>query len=142
MKTLASLVFFLATSPAFAISAPGGPPWSCRVIAACKPEDTCVATLGLPLNFSLRIVDNQDGKFIFESQGSQRIAMLSSSEEDAKRALENDSLENRVAIALVRTNRVADAHSFWAYPIYSRGTGERFLSEERMLIACNTTRAR
>lgn len=141
VRLTAFFVFLFPATSAFAIVPPGPPPWHCLPIEACNAENICAPLYGLPLGFDLRDVQNEKNKFALKGyNGAERIVLLLPNMEAAKRVVETDRWEGGVSIVLIPNDRVADAHGFWAHSVIVRGTGKRFVSKDKILIACASAR--
>lgn len=143
IRSLSFLVLLLAASSAQAAKRPGGPPWSCLAISACSKQNVCAALIDFRLVFDLYPVEQTEDRFMLEGHGSQnRSVVLSPSLEDARQFIATDKSKDTAAMVIIRNDLFGDAHSFWAYSTLTRGTGERILSDDRMLIACSSIRRR
>ena len=132
------LIFFLLIAPsAFARMDPGPPPWSCDPLAACDGSNSCVPISGLPLSFNLRAIGKEQNRFILKGFDSrERLAAIFSSKEQARIFVEDDNWVDRVSVILIPNKEIADSRNFWAHGVLVRGTGERVLRPEHLLISC------
>ncbi|KQV32576.1 hypothetical protein ASC97_03130 [Rhizobium sp. Root1203] len=74
--------------------------------------------------------------------GYERTALELPSSEDAKHFAETYSAVEPPPFILIRNDMISDAHGFWLQSMSQRGNGQRILTEEKMLVACNSIRKR
>ncbi|MDQ0561965.1 hypothetical protein QO004_003766 [Rhizobium mesoamericanum] len=141
MRFIASLLLLFAASAAMAMMPPGPPPWSCSVMAACNAADTCIYLNALPMQFKLTQIKG-DTYHLEGYDGYERAALELPSLEDAKQFAETYSSIEPTPFILIRNNRISDTHSFWLQTISRRGNGQRFITKEKMLVACDSVRNR
>lgn len=90
------------------------------------------------MGFNLRELENEKNKWVMEGlHGRERFAAVFSSLDDARLFVETGHPESRASTILVPSDVVADARGFWAHSTIVRGTGERFIGKDRVLIACS-----
>ncbi|WFE91736.1 hypothetical protein K1718_10355 [Roseibium porphyridii] len=136
LALLLSSLFF--SSAAMAIMDPGPPPWNCSPRAVCNGDNVCLTVFGPPMDFVLHKVEFEENSFVLEGMhGDERLAAIFSSIEDAQFFVETNHSDNRSPIILIPDDTVSDAHGFYVYSIGSRGSGERFVSEEKLRVVCS-----
>lgn len=138
MRFIASLLFLVMASAAMAIGPAGPPPWSCSVAAACSATDTCVALYALPMRFKLTRIEGD--RFDLEYDGSEQAALILPSLRDARQFAETYGSFEPPPFILIPNDKISDTHSFWLQPIFQRGTGQRFIADEKLLVGCNSIR--
>ncbi|KAA9383194.1 hypothetical protein [Neorhizobium galegae] len=141
MRFIASLLFLFPASTAMAVMLPGPPPWSCSVSAACNAANMCVRLITLPIQFKLTQVEGDAKKYhLVGYDGYERAALEFPGLEDAERFAKTYSSAEPTPFILIRNDKIADAHGFWLYTISQRGSGQRILTDEKMLVACSSIR--
>lgn len=89
------------------------------------------------MGFEVRELRNDKSRLIMKGlYGTEPLAALFSTYEDAQSFIEDEHSAEGISIILLPTSIVSDARSFWAHNIITRGTGERFVGTERLLISC------
>lgn len=123
----ALLLSAMLAGPALAEVAPGPPPWSCLVAAACGAAG-CVP---LPGNLaSVRIEADATGLRL-DGRPAPRFASVA----EAEAAVASGSLPPDAAFVLVEYDGVADAVGFLAFSPSSRG-GRTGLSDSHASLIC------
>lgn len=139
MRLLIFLLIFLA-NPVEAVGPPGPPPWSCSVFTGCIDNGICDDVDGRTIYFNLSETTGENRFIVDGFREHQFIAETFPTLKEAKRFLRNEIEAKVVSMFLVHSNEISDSHGFRLHGASPSGSGKRFISEEYLLVGCNSQR--
>jgi hypothetical protein len=93
------------------------------------------------MRFKLNQIEGDAKKYHLEGyDGYERAALELPSLEAAAHFAKTYSSAEPTPFILIRNDRIADAHGFWLHTISQLGSGQRILTDEKMLVACSSIR--
>ena len=139
MRLLAALLIFLA-SPLLAVGPPGPMPWSCASVHGCDRDGICDEIVGEPIYFRFSETMGHNRYLIEEFRGSIFYGAIFENPKQAKRFMRKVNVDDEVALFFIQSNEISDAHGFRLHGTISNDSGKRSISDEYLLVGCNTKR--